>query len=369
MGAICSIDCSKKVFEDTIYFNTASNILIDNEERIKEMIQVDKNLKWEKCYLINKENIMENFNFDVKYKILNKIKIPIKFYIIKEDFYYSISEKGMENKKRPFLISSFKGYIIIRSNENNNILFVCSLKGRYHFEVDYIFVFFIYQDNNNYRISEIFEKKDLKNEQSDKLIYFKGEFDDTIGFYFKCNNDNDYRNIKPPLKSIIDIEEKIENSLLYDIYKSFMNSINSMENIPLINITTDEIDKYIKHDKSLSIFLFDYKIFEKFLKGILLDSEQNDQISFLNTENSKKELINVDNNYSLYLFHNIILNFSILNKKEHISLITEKMFLPEKIKCIKDKLVHLLLINNKYYLYFKTENKILNIKKSIDSNN
>ena len=310
MGAMCSLDCSKKQNEDTIYFNTALNTLADNEEGINEMIQVDKDLKWKNYYLVNKENIMENINFDIKYEVLNKIKYPIKFYIIKENLYDSISEKGMKNTKKPFLISSIKDYIIIRSNDKKNILFVCSLKGRYHFEVDCIFVFFIYQDDNNYKINEIFKKKDFTNEQNDKVIYFKGEFDDTIGFYFKCNNDINSKIITPPLKSKInieDIEEKIENNLLYNIYKSFLNSINSMENITLTNITTDEIDKYINQIKFCSLFLFDYRIFEKFLKGISLDSKQKKQNGFLNTYISKEEPFNADSNYSLYLFHNIIL--------------------------------------------------------------
>ena len=357
---MCSKDCIKKEIESTINFNTETHVLTENDERISEMIQYDNNDKWKKCYLVNKDDIKENINFDVKYKMLNHIKYPINFYIINEEYYYTISNKEIENKKKPFLISSLKGYIIIKNNENNNIFYVCSLKERFHFEVDFIFVFFIYQEDNYLKINDIIEKIKLENKQNDnKIIFLKGECDDIIGFYFKC---------KKGIDSIIDIDEKIENNKLYNIYKDFMNSINEMENNCLVNITTDEIDKIINQNKSYPLFIFDHRIFEKFLKGISIDFEQSYQNDLIATENTKRELINVDNNYSLYFFYNII-DFNKLKNKKQISLITEQIFLPSKINDIRDKLVYLLLINNEYYLYFKAEKKILNIKKSNDPNN
>ena len=358
----CS-NCSKNMkfeFKDTIFFDSVPNILEENEKKINEMAsQDDNNCNWKNCYLVNKEDKNENINYNVKYNMLNKINYPINFNIIIEDFYSKL-EKGMNNTKSRFLILFFKGYIIIKSNEKNNIYYICSLKDRFHFEVDFIFVFFICQNyNNSKKINEIIENKDLKNEQNDNLIYLQGEYEDKIGFYFKCNND-----INPSLKAIINIDDKIENSKLLNIYDGFLNSINSMESITLENITTDEIEKIISQNSN-SLFLFDFRIIEKFLKGI---SEKNYLDGDFDTNNNKGESFNVDNNYSLYLLSNIILNFKELNKKEHISLITENMFLPDKIKDIKDKLAYLLLINNKYYLYLKSEKKILGIKKSKDSN-
>jgi len=352
MGSLCGNKCSLTIEPKEIFLSRT---------------------EWSNYYLINREDKNGKINYNIDYKYLNNIKYPTNFDIIKKNDIYN-SETSEDEKGKSFLILSYKNYKIIKNNEKKNIYFACSLRELKHYEVDFIMFFFICQDDNynNSKLNEIIDRINKKKEQNDELKFIIGEYEDKIGFYLNCKNDYDSNNNNPILLTLNDIGEKSDNSKLKKTYENFIKSIKNIENQSLKDITIDEIEKMINQKKGISLFLFANLIFENFLKGINSDSDQILQKGYISSNNIKGNPVNVDNNYSLYLFYNIFSNYNELinSKKENIiSLITEKIFPQDKIKDIEDKMVYLLLINYEYYLYFKTEKKFVKIINMQDSNN